>query len=41
MNITSNYIFKKEGANTTGANDGVDRWVVSNDALKNLSKMDM
>ena len=32
MNITSNYIFKKEGANPTGAN------VVSNDALKICQK---
>ena len=38
MNITSNYIFKKEGANPTGANDGVGRWVVSNDALKICQK---
>ena len=38
MNITSNYIFKKEGANSTGANDGVSRWVVSNDSLKICQK---
>ena len=38
MNITSNYISKKEGANPTGANDGVGRWVVSNDVLKICQK---